>query len=420
MRRSGRYEDPDTEVIIRSRLSWLDLVVESLGGLLARPSRMLLTALGTVLGIAALVATLGLAKTAGSQIVSRFDPLAASQVVVEPNDRSSVGPEAQASTIPWDAEARLVRLNGVVAAGTRSGVDVQGQPARSVPVVDPLGRTEFQIPVIAASPGLLGAVRGELASGRWFDQGHSDRGDPVAVLGAGAAERLNVTRVDQQPAIFVGEQPLIVIGILEDVLRQGDLLGSIIVPDGLARARFGLEAPASVHIDTEPGAAQLIGEQAPIALDPNNPDRLQSLVPPEPRAVRAKVEEDVQALFLVLGGVSLLVGALGIANVTLVSVLERVGEIGLRRAVGATRHHVAAQFVLESTFVGLLGGVVGTSLGILVTVTVSAVRDWTPVLDPWLPFAAPAIGAVIGLVAGTYPAWRASAVEPIAALRGHQ
>jgi putative ABC transport system permease protein len=118
-RRSGRYEDPDTEVIIRSRLSVLDLVVESLGGLLARPSRMLLTALGTVLGIAALVATLGLAKTAGSQIVSRFDPLAASQVVVVPNDRSLFGPEAQASTIPWDAEARLVRLNGVVAAGTK-------------------------------------------------------------------------------------------------------------------------------------------------------------------------------------------------------------------------------------------------------------------------------------------------------------
>ncbi len=185
MRRSGRYEDPDTEVIIRSRLSWLDLVVESLGGLLARPSRMLLTALGTVLGIAALVATLGLAKTAGSQIVSRFDPLAASQVVVEPNDRSSVGPEAQASTIPWDAEARLVRLNGLLRRAQGLVWMCRGSRPRSVPVVDPLGRTEFQIPVIAASPGLLGAVRGELASGRWFDQGHSDRGDPVAVLGSG-------------------------------------------------------------------------------------------------------------------------------------------------------------------------------------------------------------------------------------------
>jgi ABC-type antimicrobial peptide transport system permease subunit len=129
------------------------------------------------------------------------------------------------------------------------------------------------------------------------------------------------------------------------------------------------------------------------------------------------VKNDLNSLFLLLGGVSLFVGAVGIANVTLVSVLERVGEIGLRRSLGAARRHIAAQFLLESTTLGLAGGVLGASVGTLVVVIVAATRRWTPVLEPWVPLGAPMLGAVVGLLSGVYPSARAAALEPVEALR---
>ena len=393
-----------------------DLLSEALAGLFARPGRSLLTVLGTVLGIGALVATLGVAETAGNQIVGTFNELSATSVVVS-TETGFFGGGAPRIALPWDSESRLMRLNGVVAAGTLAEVSVGGDLARSVPINDPLGQTEFQIQVYAASPGLFPAVRTTLSTGRWFDEGHSARADRVAVLGVGAAQRLNISRVDQQPVVFVGDVDFVVIGIITEVERQPQLLNGIVIPEGTARVLYGLETPSTIQIDTEVGAASLIASQASIAVSPNDPTLVRVQKPPEPDDLRASVEEDVDALFLVLGGVSLLVGAIGIANVTLVSVLERVGEIGLRRAVGAARRHIAYQFLLESTAMGLIGGVVGASAGIIVVVSVSAARTWTPVLDPLIPFGSVLVGAATGLVAGLYPAVRASLLEPVEALR---
>lgn len=421
--------EPEFDLVADSNIrkpsfSWRDLMNEAAAGLLARPARLFLTALGTVLGIAALVATIGIALTAGNQIVGRFDELAQTQVVVTPAD-SLLGGNADVSTIPWDAEQRLSRLNGVVAAGTKSDVEIDGALSRSVPVVDPLGTNEFQIDVKAVSPGLFDAVRAELAQGRAFDAGHDARQSNVAVIGPAVAQRLNITRVDHQPALFVGDnQAFIVIGILSNVARETDLLSSIIIPDSTARLIYELEAPAEVHIETVVGGAKLIGGepgiagQAAVALDPNDPSRLSTQTPPDlSRSVQSDVEDDVNALFLILGGISLLVGALGIANVTLVSVLERTSEIGLRRALGAARRHIAAQFLIESTLTGLLGGLIGASIGVVTIIAVSADRDWTPSLQGWLPIAATGLGAVIGLLSGTYPSLRAARTEPITALR---
>jgi ABC-type antimicrobial peptide transport system permease subunit len=391
-------------------------MAEALASLLARPGRAVLTALGTVLGVAALVATLGLSKTAGNQIVGRFDELAATDIVVTPKAGRAGAPGAS-DVIPWDAEARVVRLNGVKAVGTLSDVDLKGQLVRSVAVNDPGGQNEFQLPVKAASPGLFAAVRATVATGRLPDAGHSARGDRVALLGPAAAEQLRVTRIDNQPAIFIGDRSYVVVGILSGVGRKPSLLGSVIIPEGTARREFDLSAPTSVQVETNIGAASLIAGQLPLALNPTDPTLLKVVAPPEPKRVRAGVQSDLNSLFLLLGGVSLLVGAVGIANVTLVSVLERVGEIGLRRSLGAARRHIAGQFLLESTTLGLAGGILGAALGTLVVVGVAASRTWTPVLEPWVPLGAPLLGGVAGLLSGVYPSAKAAALEPVEALR---
>jgi macrolide transport system ATP-binding/permease protein len=404
----------DTRAISRSGITLRDLLDEALAGIFARPGRMMLTMLGIVIGLTALVATLGLSRTASNRIITQFDELAATEIVVTVKPGPASG---QSQAIPWDAPARLLRLNGMVAAGTLSAVDIGGALVSSSPVKDPQSQTDFKLSVQAASPDLFRAVRADLEAGRFPDLGNSDRADRVAVLGPAAALRLGIVGVDQLPAITIGDHLYQVIGILRNVGRQPDLLGSVIIPEGTARRDFGLTSPGSVIVETRIGATSLIAQQIPLALRPDNPSVLKVVYPPEPQRVRDAVQSDLNVLFLMLGGLSLIVGAIGIGNITLVSVMERIGEIGLRRSIGATRAHIAAQFLLESTSLGVIGGVIGASLGILTVVAVSAYQVWTPVLDPAVPFLAPLIGGVIGLVSGTYPALRAAHLEPVEAFR---
>jgi hypothetical protein len=395
-----------------------DILAEAVAALVARPARTALTAFGTVLGIAALVATIGLAQSGGQRVLGRFDELAATQVVVTPKPPTTTGGAAVTTApLPWDVEARLLRLRGVRGAGAIAPVDVGGAGTVSVPAIDPLGQAEHHLPVYAVSPGLWRAVRATTRAGRMFDAGHDRRGDAVAVLGRAAASELGITELDAQPAVTIGDRTMTVVGIVDHVEREAALLGGVLLPPGLVDASWHLPAPQKVYVETAVGAASLIARQAPVALSPTDPRGLAVELPAEPRRIRAGIKDDLTSLFLALGGLSLLIGALGIANVTLVSVIERAPEIGLRRAIGARRGHIAAQFLLESALVGLLGGVVGTSLGVLVVVVATAVQGWPAVLPSVVPAVAPALGAVVGLCAGAYPSRRAARMEPIAALR---
>jgi len=402
--------------VMRSGMTLRDLLDEALAGMFARPGRMMLTVLGVVIGLTALVATLGLTRTAGNSIISQFDKLAATEIFISARPGKATG-IVDPRAIPWDAAARLRRLNGVVAAGTMSQVDVGGALVSASPIVDPLNPTSFKLSVHAASPDLFTAVRAELESGRLPDAGHSERARRVAVLGPDAAQRLGIQGLEQLPAISIGDHLYLVIGLLRDVARKPELLGSVIIPEGTARQNFGLVGPGSVVVETKIGAAYLIADQARLALRPDNPRSLKIEVPREPRRLRDDVQTDVNVMFLLLGGLSLIVGAIGIANITLVGVMERTGEIGLRRAIGATRGHIAAQFLFESASMGIIGGFIGAGLGVSIVVAVSAYQVWTPVLDPAAPVLAPLVGGLIGLLSGTYPALRAANLEPVEAFR---
>ena len=211
--------------VSRSRIAIRDLLQEALAGMFARPGRMVLTVLGIVIGMAALVATVGLTRTAGNRIISQFDQLAATELFVTARPGAATG-TIDPRAIPWDSPSRISRLNGVVAAGMMSDVDVAGALVSSSPVTDPAAQSAFKLAVRAGSPGMFRAVRADLAAGRLFDEGHAARADRVAVLGPDAAARLGIADLDRLPAIHIGDQVYLVIGILRDVARKPELLGS--------------------------------------------------------------------------------------------------------------------------------------------------------------------------------------------------
>ena len=400
-----------------TRLTWRDTVSEALSAVVQRPGRSLLTLLGTVLGVGAFVTVLGLTSTAAGQIGASFSLLQDTTVTVD----DTVTAQDPALHLPSDTDERLERLNGVVAAGVWWNVPLRHPTVSARPDVtaDPDTSAAAGLRILAASPGALRAMQPTLSAGTLFDDFHQRRRERVCLLGAGAARLLGVTRVDDQPAVFVDGAAYTVLGIVSDTRRLPQSLLSVVLPSSTALAAYGAptDDPAQALIRTRTGAAPLIARQAPLVLLPDHPSLLHAVPPPDPHRLRDQVDTDLSGLFLILAAVCLVVGAVGIANTTLVSVLERTGEIGLRRALGARRRHIAAQFLTESTALGALGGLTGTVIGVAVVLGTALVRDWTAVLQPYAVLPAPLLGAAVGLLAGLHPALRAARVEPLEALR---
>lgn len=408
-----------TPELPRPRMEIRELFGEAVAGLTQRPGRSALTALGTMLGIAVLTSVLGLTATAQAQISKRFDLLAATEVTV----RQLPGSVRVADlAFPEDAESRVGRIAGVVASGVSWRVPkTKARTVRALPpgAAAPDG-VDPPVELVAASPGALQVMRPRLATGRTYDAYAESTAARVAVLGAAVARQLGVTRVDGSRTIYVDGVALTVVGILADVGRHPDAVTAVLVPTRTAVQVWGTpepENPAEMYVEVTPGAAGVVGDQVRLALRPDAPQRFAVRVPPDLRTLRDQVRGDLGVLFLLLAAVSLVVGVVGIANTTLVSVLERVPEIGLRRALGAARHHVAGQFLLESGVLGAVGGLVGTSVGLLLVVVVAVVRDWTAVVPTWSVVVGPLTGLLTGLLAGAYPALRAARIEPVDALR---
>ncbi|WP_234387833.1 MULTISPECIES: ABC transporter permease [Streptomyces] len=400
-----------------TRLHARDLLAEALTGLVQRPGRSTLTMLGTVLGVWAFVAVLGLTSTATGQITKSFSLLEETTVTVTDASPGSTS----ATSFPADTDARLKRLNGVVSGGLWWTVPVRDRiisPRPDVTSADAEAQGSG-IGVYAASPGALRAMRPTLSTGTLYGTFHQSRGERVCLLGISAARLLGISRLDGSPAVFVDGTSYSVVGIVADTERLPQTLLGVVIPTTTALRAYGAptDAPAQALIQTRPGAAQLVARQAPLALRPDQPDLMKATPPPDPHGLRDQVNTDLSGLFLVLAVICLVVGAFGIANTTLVAVLERRAEIGLRRALGARPRHITAQFLTESTALGTLGGLIGTCLGVGTVLGTALARDWTAVLQPAAVLPAPLVGTVTGLLAGLYPALRAARTEPLTALR---
>jgi putative ABC transport system permease protein len=410
------------------RLTVRDAAAEAVAGIVQRPGRAGLTMLGTVLGVGAFVAVLGLTATGAGQISRQFTVLEDTTVTVADNGlANNVAPPGTNPAIgfPADADAIADHINGVSAAGVwwpvalPEGTNFSASLALS-------GTASQTVNLVAASPGAVRAMVPAMVAGTPLSNYENDTAQHVAMLNTTTAATLGISaaRLPSHPAVFVNGIAYTVVGIYSSAQRVVSGDSGMLIPEKTALADYGNPEPgigtyeeAQMVIATRTGAAQEVAREIAAAELPTDPHRLVVTPPQSPLKLQGEVNGDLAGLFLILALISLLIGAVGIANTTLVAVLERTGEIGVRRAVGARPRHIAAQFLAESMALGTLGGLIGTCIGVGIVVIFAATKNWTAVLNPAYTLPAPLIGTVVGLLAGAYPALRAARTSPLEALR---
>ena len=390
---------------MRSRLLWRDIAAVASVGLRTRRLRAALSALGIAIGIASMVAVLGISESSKADLLAQLDALGTNLLTVTPG-QSFFGDNA---SLPGTAVGAAQHMPTVDSAASVASVD---QAVRRSEYIDP--QETGGISLEATDSALLATLGGRMRRGRFLDAA-SER-YPVVVLGSVAAQRLGVRRVGVQLAI--AGRRFTVGGILRHLTLAPEIDRAALMGYPVAKRLFGTTRSAStVYVradqDRVPQARDLL---AP-TVDPEHPEEVQVSRPSDALAARAAAKGAFTSLFLGLGAIALLVGAVGIANVMVISVLERRSEIGLRRALGATRRHVGAQFLSESLLLSVLGGLAGAMLGAAVTAGYAASQGWTLVIPPVALGGGVGCALAIGVIAGLYPATRAARLAPTDALR---
>lgn len=388
------------------RLHFGDFVRLSSVGIATRKLRASLSALGIAIGVAAIVAVLGLSASSQAGLLAEINALGTNLLTVT-NGQSLTGGTAE---LPIAAPAMIGRIGPVIEVQYTGATTANAFRSPLIPSIDTNGLT-----VDAASLRLPKAVGTSLAEGKFLNAATAT--EPVCVLGAAAAQRLGINAVLPGERIWIDNMWFYVVGVLKPAGLAPEIDASVLVGFSAAEKYLGLDGhPSEIYVRSDTDQVAAVDSVLAATANPEAPNEVSVSQPSSALVAEADAKAALNGLFLGLGAVALLVGAVGVANIMVISVLERRSEIGLRRALGATRGHIRIQFLSEAILLSLLGGIVGVLLGAISTGIYASTKHWAIVV-PTLAWAG-GLGAalIIGAVAGLMPALRAARLSPTEAL----
>ena len=391
----------------KNKLRTRDLFFVAVYGVKARKGRAALTSIGIGIGIAAIVAVSGIAASGSADLLSTLESLGTNLVKASPQ----AGFFGTQEELPEGVIGMVERIGPVEEVTSTTQTDLLVRRSNFI--------SEFEgggISTIVTSSELLNVIGGKLSEGRFITDGLSDL--PVTVLGSVTAKRLGITNLSKPTKILIDDEWFGVIGIVEELKIHPDLDRSVFIGYGAAKKLFDInEEPTTIYLRANPTFIEDVVEVIAPSMNPENPDQVEVSRPSDALEAQQAVEASFTNLLLGLGSVALLVGGVAIANVMVMSVLERRMEIGVRRSIGATRREIRYQFLLESVVLSGIGGLVGVMLGSLITLAYTNYTNIVFSIPVWQILGAVVLALLIGAISGVYPAIKASKIQPAEAVR---